>query len=153
MFNKIEDFSGGYDFLSNFYGCKFTYLGKEWNSSEHAYQAMKSKDPDEREKIRLAATPGKAKRLGRKVLHLDPMWDTIKGQIMYRILKQKFGQNPDLARKLLNTGDCWLIEGNSWHDNIWGNCTCSECEIDPGTNWLGEILMQLRNDFKEGNHE
>lgn len=151
MFGKIDEFSGVYDFLSNFYRCEFNYLGKIWSSSEHAYQAMKTKDPDEREKIRKAPTPGKAKRLGQQVLNLDPEWELIKATIMYRILKQKFGQNPDLAKKLLRTGDMHLVEGNNWHDNTWGDCWCEKCEKIEGKNWLGNILMQLREDIKKGN--
>lgn len=41
---------------------------------------------------------------------------------MYEICKAKFSQNPDLARRLISTGDAELIEGNTWGDRVRGVC-------------------------------
>lgn len=59
-------------------------------------------------------------------------------------LKLKF-RNRKLAEALLATGDAELIEGNTWCDNIWGNCTCSKCAKTPGENRLGKLLMEIRS--------
>ena len=48
----------------------------------------------------------------------------------------------DLADKLLATGDAYLEEGNTWHDEIWG------VYQGEGTNWLGLILMQVREELR-----
>jgi predicted NAD-dependent protein-ADP-ribosyltransferase YbiA (DUF1768 family) len=47
---------------------------------------------------------------------------------------------------LLATGDRDLIEGNTWHDNFWGVCSCPKCTFPPipQTNWLGKILVEER---------
>jgi predicted NAD-dependent protein-ADP-ribosyltransferase YbiA (DUF1768 family) len=47
-----------------------------------------------------------------------------------------------LADRLLLTGDEELIEGNYWHDHIWGVCDGT------GTNWLGKILMEIRDELR-----
>lgn len=145
----IDRFKDGYDFLSNFHLHQMWYKNILWESSEHAYQAEKSTDDDEREDIRCAPTPGQAKRLGMAVQSLRPDWDTVKTQIMEDIVKAKFGE-PSLRLMLLDTKDYTLIEGNTWHDNFWGNCVCGKkkkCEAE-GENNLGKILMKVRNEIR-----
>ena len=67
---------------------------------------------------------------------------------MKDIVTRKFTQNFDLKQKLLHTGNEKLIEGNSWHDYIWGmNFSCTI-----GENNLGKILMEVRDELK-GNKE
>ena len=70
----IDDFSGGYRFLSNFYVAPVEYEGVIYPSTEHAYQAVKFLDEEAREAVRQAPTPGKAKRLGQKYT-LRPDWE------------------------------------------------------------------------------
>ena len=43
---------------------------------------------------------------------------------MADILTAKFTYNPELADKLVATTGRLLVEGNTWHDQTWGNCTC-----------------------------
>ena len=62
-------------------------------------------------------------------------------------LRKKFA-NPELRDLLLATGDEELVEGNYWHDNEWGNCTCPRCKNIPGKNKLGKLLMQVREEIK-----
>lgn len=49
-----------------------------------------------------------------------------------------------LKKKLLETGDAELIEGNYWHDNTWGQCYCPRCKNKIGENHLGKLLMKIR---------
>ncbi len=139
----IESFRKEYRFLSNFYKRAFYHRGLRWETSEHFFQAHKTKDYDEFDKILIADTPSKAKRLGRKC-SLRSDWDDVKDDIMYMAVLCKFSQNPILKRKLLETGERYLIEGNTWHDNYWGNCTCDKCNTY-GRNKLGLILMKVRD--------
>lgn len=67
---------------------------------------------------------------------------------MYSVLKAKFEQNPFLKQKLLDTNDDILIEYNTWCDNIFGDCTCPKCVHIQGQNYLGKLLMQLREEFR-----
>jgi ribA/ribD-fused uncharacterized protein len=93
-------------------------------------------DPDEREEILKAATPGRARRLGQKV-SMRPDWDDVKIIIMRELTRIKF-QNPGLREKLICTGRHHLIEGAPWGDRFWGVCE------GEGENHLGRILMDVR---------
>lgn len=136
----ITNFEGQYRFLSNFYPSPLEYEGEEYPTAEHAFQAAKTHDPAMREAIRGAATPGRAKQLGR-VAELRQDWDGVRLVVMQEILAIKFA-NPELRSALLATGKQTLIEGNTWKDKYWG----AEWEAGEwvGENHLGKILMALR---------
>jgi ribA/ribD-fused uncharacterized protein len=147
----ITEFQGEYRYLSNFWLAPFFYGNATWPSSEHAFQAFKTLDSEERYRVLLSPTPGAAKREGRKVT-LRPDWDQIKKQVMLQVVLAKFIQNPDLVRQLAATGTVRLIEGNTWHDNYWGSCKCHGCNAgsddwwgDHGKNYLGRTLMFVRD--------
>ena len=147
----INQFKDKYFFLSNFYPCNIIYKDKIYPSSEHLYQALKTKNKDHRCMIKNARTCGEAKRLGSRVT-LREDWEEVKIEKMYKVLTLKFSQNPDLAKKLLKTKDTYLIEGNYWHDNFWGICICLTCKtikpkIYKDGNQLGQLLMHLRTEL------
>lgn len=126
-------------FLSNFYPCDLDFAGARWPTLEHAYQACKAADPVWQERIRLAQTPSQAKRLGRQCEMRDG-WEDIKLAVMYTLLQEKFA-DIDLANRLCQTGSAKLVEGNAWGDTFWGVCN------GEGENWLGKLLMQLRDEL------
>ncbi|MEJ2069329.1 MAG: NADAR family protein [Syntrophobacterales bacterium] len=144
----IDDFEGDYAFLSNFTPAPVILEGVRYPTVEHAYQAAKTLEPGNREKIRQASTPGLAKKLGRK-LEKRPDWPDLKVDIMRDLVRQKFEEQSDLKKRLLATGEIELVEGNTWHDNFWGECRCARCAALPGQNWLGRILMEVRSQLKE----
>jgi ribA/ribD-fused uncharacterized protein len=139
----IDDFRGDYHFLSNFAPAPVTLDGMQFPTVEHAYQAAKTLDPQERQQILGASTPGLARKMGRK-LTLRPDWPDVKVKVMQELVAQKFDGHPDLVKLLLATGDAELAEGNTRHDNFWGDCRCPRCAKITGQNWLGRILMDVR---------
>jgi ribA/ribD-fused uncharacterized protein len=145
----IAAFDGPYEFLSNFHHSPWIYLdGDRYPTVEHAYQAAKTKSPIVRARIRGANTPGIAKRLGQRGrLQLRADWELVKRELMLQLLRQKFVE-PKIRKRLLATGKAKLVEGNHWHDNIWGNCDCGapSCAAK-GKNWLGKALMQVREEL------
>jgi hypothetical protein len=146
----ITSFDGKYSFLSNFYESPITdkkLVFSTFPTVEHYYQAAKTTSLTEYFAIATADTPGKAKRLGQKC-QIRPDWEEKKDDVMRTALKLKFS-NPELKQKLLDTGDSYLVEGNTWHDREWGVCFCSRCERAPGKNKLGRMLMDLREELKE----
>lgn len=145
----IDFFDGEFAFLSNFYNASCIFEGKLYPTVEHAFQAAKSLDLAERDWIAAAGSPGLAKRLGRRI-NLRSDWEKIKFDVMEECLRSKFA-DPVLKQKLLATGDEELVEGNYWHDNTWGNCSCEKCKDIVGRNMLGNILMKLRTEFMEEN--
>lgn len=139
----IDNFDGDFGFLSNFSDHGFNdYDGERWKTNEHFYQAHKTLDPFEFDQIKLAQTPGKAKRLGQKCA-LRSDWDLIKVPIMSQGLVLKF-EDPRLKSMLVSTAGYLLIEGNTWHDNVWGDCKCTKCKNITGMNLLGVTLMTIR---------
>lgn len=141
----ISSFRGEYAFLSNFYFADMEFAGDGVSTVEHLYQAAKSTTVSDWFAILAATTPGKAKRLGRNIC-VRSDWDSVKAAVMKVCIDLKFDQNIDLASRLLDTGDALLEEGNYWHDNYWGNCTCKKCESIVGQNTLGQLLMKKRHE-------
>ena len=130
----------GNTFLSNFYPSPIVLDRITYPTVEHAFQAAKTDDRLERERIAGLPTPGAAKRAGRKV-SLRPDWEQVKVGIMVELVRRKFA-DPDLAGKLLATGDEELVEGNTWNDRFWGVCRGT------GRNELGKVLMRVRAELR-----
>lgn len=137
---SIDSFRGEYHFLSNFHQSPVTMYGESYPTVEHAFQAAKALHPEDRERIRIVAKPGDAKRLGRRV-QLRPDWEDVKLSIMYTLVARKF-QDSTLRHQLLQTGDEYLVEGNTWNDTFWGVCN------GEGRNYLGLILMRVRSEIR-----
>ena len=143
----IDSFKGAYRFLSNSYSSPILLAGKEWPTVEHAFQASNCEDEGQRELIRAAPSPAKAKQLAGKLApRLD--WESDDERYMEVLVRCKFEQHPDLRRKLLATGDAELVEGNRRHDNTWGSCSCDRCRQVEGRNLLGKTLMAVRKDLR-----
>lgn len=140
----ITSFYGMASFLSNFSNISVRWEGILFPTAEHAYQAAKTLDMDERQAIADIRTPGRAKRAGQKVT-LRPGWDEVRVEVMTEIVTAKFESLPIAMDKLVDTGDAELIEGNTWHDNFWGDCKCDACQDIEGQNHLGKILMAIRD--------
>lgn len=155
----ITRFDGRYAFLSNFYPCEIEHQGISYKSVETYYVAMKIKSDQQidgryigyidcRELISKIKNPGDAKKFG-KFLKLRKDWNDVKLDVMLWGIREKF-KSEDLKQMLLDTGDQELIEGNLWHDNFFGVCTCGPCK-GQGQNNLGKILMKVREELKEQN--
>ena len=148
----IDKFEGEYAFLSNFYSSPIVFNAEGdtkiiAETVEHYFQASKTLDLKEALNILAAPTPGVSKRLGRKC-RLRSDWEKIKDAVMRDALIKKF-EDAKLREKLIATGDEYLKEGNWWHDNYWGSCSCDRCN-DHGQNRLGLLLMEIREKIKEG---
>jgi ribA/ribD-fused uncharacterized protein len=139
FFWKFRDIWGA---LSNFHQEPIEIGGLVWPTVEHFYQAMKTLDPVEREKIRNAETPYKSKLMGR-FLVLRSDWESVKYNIMLTALREKF-KNKRLRDLLLKTGSEEIYE-DSPYDKIWGTGVLGE--VGTGQNLLGNALMQIRNEI------
>ncbi len=138
----ISSFTGDYRWLSNFWPVRITYLGHEYGSVEHAYQASKCADAGDWARF-VGITAGEAKKLGRQV-RMQADWEDVKLGIMLVLLRKKFARGTALVEKLLTTGEEVLVEGNTWGDRYWG-----QCPIGHGHNNLGKLLMQVRAELRQ----
>ena len=116
-------------------------------NAEAAFQAQKCCDEKDKIKYTLQKNPVRAKQMGKREPNLPTDWDEKSPVIMKEILEAKFSV-PELAEMLRSTGDAYLEEGNHWHDNRWGKCTCERCKDKEGQNLLGKILMEIRTELQ-----
>lgn len=140
----VESFFGPYRFLSNFFPTDSPIvcdMGVQYPSVEHAYQAHKTTNYEERVLISKLPTAGAAKKYSH-TMDVRPEWKSIRLGIMEGLLRQKFSQ-PSFKRRLLDTGSKELLEGNTWNDTFWGICD------GKGSNHLGKLLMKIREEHKK----
>lgn len=136
----ITRFADEHAFLSNFYPAPVVLDCVTYPTVEHAYQAAKTLDLDQRMTVARMRTPGAAKRVGR-TLTLQGDWETVRLAIMEDLLRQKFSA-PDLAELLRRTAYQPLVEGNTWGDRFWGRFD------GEGENHLGRLLMHIRAEIR-----
>lgn len=152
----INRFEGRWSFLSNFYPSEILHNGIKYPTVEHYYVAMKINSPqiidgiqytldDARVYISKIENPSLVKRLGRTKLQIRKDWDDVRLKSMEWGLRQKFSKDP-LLQMLIDTNDHDLVEGNTWHDNFFGSCTCEKCG-NRGNNHLGKLLMMIRSEM------
>jgi ribA/ribD-fused uncharacterized protein len=133
---NIAGFVAEYRWLSNFFPCRVEWEGRVYGSSEAAYHSGKYPAADRDAFTRLDPDP--ARKLSRVKPYDTAAWEARKVPTMRAIIWAKFSQNPELAKKLLATGDHYLEETNWWGDKIWG------VYQGEGQNLLGKIIMDAR---------
>lgn len=143
MIEGIFGFFGKNRFLSNFAECIVFHEGWSYTSVEHAYQAAKTNNWEDKARIRNAASAGAAKKLGKEIVIRDD-WDDVKVSIMKDLLTQKFSQEP-FKSLLIATDTLYIEETNYWNDTFWG------VSREKGQNVLGNLLMQIREKIKNEN--
>ena len=156
-FHNPEEDNG---YLSNWYLSEFTIDGFTFSSMEQYMMYKKAvlfHDQEAAEKILQTDNVAEIKTLGRTVQHFDDkIWTKLRGEIVYRGLLEKFYQNPELARKLEDTGK-EIIAECAVQDRIWGIGLSMKDEnrlcMDKwrGQNLLGKILMRVREEIVHQN--
>mmetsp|Transcript_18940 Transcript_18940/g.34199 ORF Transcript_18940/g.34199 Transcript_18940/m.34199 type:complete len:145 (-) Transcript_18940:60-494(-) len=123
----------------NFLVRKFVINGKEWQSCEQYFQAMKFASEEYREKIRCCNADPRSHgmavwRMGQSRDHkLRDDWESVKVDIMYEANAAKFAQHDDLCAELLATSG--PIRAAASTDN-WQK-------------WNSEILERIRRELRE----
>lgn len=153
----IRPFYGG--FMSQWFTCDFEIDGVRYGCAEQFMMAEKARlfeDAVYEKLIMEAHHPHQQKALGKLVRRFNKSkWDAVARDIVYSGNYAKFKQNPGLEYELLDTKDEWLVEASPT-DEIWGVGLdwTDEAVLDPenwqGTNWLGEVLMKVREDIIAG---
>jgi ribA/ribD-fused uncharacterized protein len=131
--------------LSNFSAFSILWKGIRFDTSEVAYQWEKFRDhPAAQLRIQQAPSSHIAFQIAQVSKHLArPDWDTVRVDIMERILWAKVDQHEYVRRKLLETGNRILVE-DSWRDSFWG-----WGENRQGRNELGNLWMKIRTKMRE----
>jgi len=127
--------------LSNFANRPFEIKGYKFNSVEQAFQEAKyeftkrtAEDAQIRINIQNASSSAEVKRLGSKYPTLDTKaWDSKSSDIMKRIIKLSFEQNPNALNALLATGNSELT--HTQDNTKWGK-------------EFPRLLMEVRNELR-----
>jgi hypothetical protein len=153
---KFHFFYGGP--FSQWYRSVFEIDGVKYNCAEQYMMAMKAtyfNDTDALAKIMKAHDPSTQKATGRMVKNFDAeSWDAVSRGFVYKANMAKFA-TPYLKEFILSTHNEEIVEASPV-DRIWG---IGLSERDPdrfdkskwrGKNWLGEVLMKVREDLRSG---
>lgn len=112
----------GNGFLSNWFLSDFIVNGIKFSSLEQYMmysKAMCFGDKEIASKILSTDDVSTIKQLGRLVSNYDDhYWNGVRQVVVYEGLLQKFAQNDELKRKLIETGDALLAECAA-NDKIW----------------------------------
>ena len=130
--------------LDNFSSFKVEWNGYLYSSVEEAYQAASFMGSDEEmvQAIKKSHSADEAQRIAyaNKDKRRDD-WDLIKLDVMELLLRLKLEQNPYVLKKLLQTGDYYIVE-DSPKDSFWG-WGPDRC----GENQQGKLWMKLRKEL------
>ena len=155
--DKFVLFYGRSEIYSNWHNSGFIVKGIQFANGEQYMMYCKAKFfKDEATAALILAEPDsqKVKALGKDVKpYVDAEWAANRLRFVRRGLLEKARQNPEIAKKLLATGDRIIVEAASG-DTIWG---IGLGENDPraqmpdawrGQNLLGQAWMWVRDQLR-----
>lgn len=148
--------------FSNWFQSDFTYAGIQYLCVEQYMMAQKvalGQRYDLLDEIMKTSDPVRIKALGGKgyfteFAAIKPIWDRHCRHIVKRGVRAKFMQNPVILDELLATSNALLAECAA-KDRIWGiginlkNPAWKNIENWNGSNYLGQILMEVREELRQ----
>jgi ribA/ribD-fused uncharacterized protein len=142
--------------FSQWHKCSFVCDNITFNSTEQFMMYSKALlfgDMEIANKILLSKDVREQKNLGRSVKRFDiKVWNQQAINIVYKGNKAKFSQSEEFKSLLLSTQGKTLVEASPT-DTVWGigreetNSNASNIWFWKGTNWLGIVLTELREEL------
>lgn len=148
-FKKTKEKYGGLSNMASGYPINLNNI--RILTSEALYQSLRYPEyPEFQKEIILQRSPMTAKMISKKYLKMTRHdWDTSRISIMRWCLKIKLMQNWDkFGMLLLSTQDKRIVE-LSTKDKFWGAILNEEQGKIVGTNALGRLLMELREEIPD----
>ena len=147
-----------YGYLSNWYPSVFDIDGICFTSTEQFIMYQKCivfGDYQSAKEVLATDDPQIQQSIGRHAKgYIGEVWAGMRQLVAVRGLYAKFSQNEELKKKLLDTGDTWLVEC-AHYDTTWacGIRLNEEERFDTskwrGQNILGFALMEVREALKK----
>jgi len=135
---------GDLGYLANYSNHGFTKNGVFYKTVEHYYQSEKFSDEELKKKIINAPTPKEASNIGRDRSNIRiEGFTSIKNQVMFDGILEKFRQNRDIAYKLIETRNNKIAEATI-DEYYWGIG-----KDKSGKNVIGDILVKVRERIKK----
>lgn len=126
---------------------RFTLDGVRYENAQAAYLAH-SVAPQARAQFSVL-TAHQARRL-HKQMETRLVCETEREETLFAVCMAKYMQNPNLAQKLLETGDMQIIyDTTGAHDNEMGRCACPACAQKEAKNLYGRTLMRVREALRK----
>lgn len=131
----------------------FTVDGVEYNCAEQYMMAQKARLFGDNVRLKLIMgtdDPSEQKALGKKVKNFRKnVWEAVARDVVMRGSLAKFTQNIAFYEALMDSAGTILVEASPT-DVIWGiglgeyDPACHDRSKWRGTNWLGQVLTDLR---------
>ena len=152
-----------YDFFwggpfSQWYPSVFMINGIQYGCAEQYMMCGKARlfgDEEALAEIMASDDPKTQKRIGRRVKGFDvAQWEAVARDVVREANLAKFSQNPRLYQYIMDSGDRTIVEASP-EDRVWGigrgawEPNNEDESTWNGTNWLGEVLMQVREQLRE----
>jgi ribA/ribD-fused uncharacterized protein len=142
-FQKVDSFTGYFEFLHNNFLSPIYYEGSLYPSVTHAYHAARSRDEQTKNAILNADSFQTVAKIARRIE--DPEgWSLTRTSIMERLVRDKFRRSRELQEKLKATEKRELLM--TYDEETPGNFFWGTVK-EKGQNQLGRILMKIRNDL------
>jgi len=134
------DLTGKYFFLSNCTDSPIIFNGIMYQSTEAAYQSIKTKSIKIKYQLSQVDDVSEAYCIGRNLIPFYG-WKRKRLSSMRDIVKLKFDTYPNAKEKLMLTYPKKIVARNNWGDTYWGIYN------NKGNNFLGKILMNIRRKY------
>lgn len=149
VFFKVREEWGGLSNMSNEY--PLVMDGVWGGSSEALYQAMRFPHrPDWQKEVlespHALAAKMRAKKEGRRKTGSRPDWEQVQEAVMRWVLRVKLAQHLRHFGGLLRLSAARPIVERSRRDRFWGAVLEADGVLR-GENWLGRLLMELREEL------
>lgn len=148
--NFYSTFELPYGVFSNFWAAPFIVNKIMFKTSEHYFQALKFLPTDEAafKAVLDADSCMDVTKIGRdRTRILRPDWEQVKIDVMYDALTAKYLTHEALFKILMSTGTSEIVE-HTVNDKFWGDGGNYE-----GGNWLGKLLVKLREQIRSTSRE
>lgn len=138
--DTIYFFTSAFEPFDNFSAHQVQIWNIVFPTAEHVFRWKKFEvtEPKLAERIRVAASPWRVKKLSKESTNRRLDWSDIKVAVMTEIIAAKVSQHEDM-REMLRARDDKMIIENSPIDDFWG-CGAN----GKGQNHMGKILMEAR---------
>ena len=137
----------GSSVLHCFYRQPLYFQGNDYYSIYLAYIAQRAKTEEQRQTF-ANMSPEQCYEIGQSMRY-NINWEGRKSEVLYKICRSVAGQNDDIRKKLLGTGQQEIVcDMTPYHNVEIGVCTCP-VHGGKGENLLGKAWMKVRAEYQD----
>ena len=138
--------------LGNFGHVTVTVDGVPFYTTERLFQVMKFSDPEARKAVYQESNPWRCKRVQARhyeeTCGVRPDWGEIIVDALKFCLMTKYEQCPKFREELARTGTKFIEEKPAPHPNTYSAKLSKDGKTWEGSNLMGRLLMELRDNGK-----